>query len=525
MDDKNSDVLFLLVHDFLPAIVEPYSRWVLYKILEAYAGASFEASNKILAIRLGLYERRIAVALKELIAHQILIEPTELADSRNFLKFNEGLFRRYWQVSTRSKYSIEEHYHRSGSMPNELFFYLYKARLNDFYISHTQADKTKLQDKLDFKDALVLLCFIRNANEFGVIENCGITKLKDKTGLSKPSIFRCIEGLKKYGIIRYRLDGIANNRFLNGTHPIFFLNLSHELWMEKRGYGYFYILNGKNQHTFDIYKNYLYIKYFIQNYSDLLPMLERKDSIGITRYIDEQIRSQQCDPLTNSSQYPKKEISNYYDQADQYFLRQLYDLALEIMNSGNGLSHFSYYFEYKTVHAKNSNMNSNMAIMARIHAIFEQWSARNFGNVPAMKKSENGVIFWNHENSSNVQSLIHSLVDDQYSQKADVSFTIYHLQKFIKIFIAMFVKNKIFVFYQALRMAEVFRPFIVVPHSDPQTVCIFQPSNSLSVNVFIQVDFDRVDERLNCREFFPSLEDLKRIGLLPACCETVDSFE
>ena len=36
MDDKNSDVLFLLVHDFLPTTVKPYSRWVLYKILEAY---------------------------------------------------------------------------------------------------------------------------------------------------------------------------------------------------------------------------------------------------------------------------------------------------------------------------------------------------------------------------------------------------------------------------------------------------------------------------------------------------------
>ena len=304
MDDKKSDVLLLLVHDFLPAIVKPYSRWVLYKILEAYAGTPFEASSKILAIRLGLYERRVAVALNELVGYQILIEPTELLDSQNFLRFNEELFRRYWQVSTRSKYSVDEWYNRSRYKPNELFFYILIERLNDFYISHTQANKTSLQDKLDFKDALVLLCLIRNTNEFGVIENCGITRLKDKTGLSKPSIFRCIESLKKYGIIRYRLDGIANNRFLNGTHPIFFLNLSHELWMEKRSYGYFYILNCKSQHTFDIYNNYLYIKYFIANYSYLLPMIERKDVIGISEYIHEQIQSQQYDLSTNSSNEP-----------------------------------------------------------------------------------------------------------------------------------------------------------------------------------------------------------------------------
>ncbi|HRN45981.1 MAG TPA: hypothetical protein PLH20_14600 [Flavobacterium sp.] len=94
MDDKNSDVLFLLVHDFLPTTVKPYSRWVLYKILEAYAGTPFEVSNKILAIRLGLYERRVAVALKELVSYQILIAPIECVDSQNFLRFNEELFRR-----------------------------------------------------------------------------------------------------------------------------------------------------------------------------------------------------------------------------------------------------------------------------------------------------------------------------------------------------------------------------------------------------------------------------------------------
>lgn len=522
MDDKNSDVLFLLVHDFLPTIVKPYSRWVLYKILEAYAGASFEASNKILAIRLGLYERRIAVALKELIAHQILMEPTELADSRNFLKFNEGLFRRYWQVSTRSKYSIEEWYHRSGSMPNDLFFYLYKARLNDFYISHTQANKTTLQDKLDFKDALVLLCLIKNTNEFGVIENCGITKLKDKTGLSKPSIFRCIQSLKKYGIIRYRLDGIANNRFLNGTHPIFLLNLSHELWMEKRGYGYFYILNCKNQHTFEIYNNYLYIKYFIANYSYLLSMIERKDVIGISEYIDGQIRSQQHDFSNNLD---KKEVSKHYDEVDKYLLSQLIDLALEIMASHKGFEHFSNYFEYKAIRLQKSNMNSNMAIMARLQAIFEQWSVQNVGNVEAMKRSKDGLISWNNGNTSRLKSFISSLVDVRDQQKVDFSFTIYHLQKFIEIFIAMFVNRKFFTFCQALRMAEVFRPFAVVPHRDPQTLCIFQPLSTLSANVFIQIDCDRGDESLNCREFIPSLEDLKRNGLLPACCETVDSFE
>lgn len=525
MDDKNSDVLFLLVHDFLPTTVKPYSRWVLYKILEAYAGTPFEVSNKILAIRLGLYERRVAVALKELVSYQILIAPIECVDSQNFLRFNEELFRRYWQVSTRSRYAVDEWYNRSRYKPNELFFYILKERLNDFYISHTQANKTSLQDKLDFKDALVLLCLIRNTNEFGVVENCGITRLKDKTGLSKPSIFRCIESLKKYGIIRHRLGGIANNRFLIGTHPIFFLNLSHELWLEKRSYGYFYILNCKKQHTFEIYNNYLYIKYFIANYTYLLPMIERKDVIGISEYIDVQIRSQLYNLSNNVSNINKKDAYQHYDQADQYLLSQLIDLALEIMASHKGFEGFSYYFEYKAIRARNSNMNSNMAIMARIQAIFEQWSIQNFGNVEAMKRSKDGLISWNDGNASRLKSFINSLVDVRNQQKAESSFMTYQLQKFIEIFVAMFVKNKIFIFSRALHMAENFRPFTIVPHSDPQTLCIFQPSKNLRANLFTQIDLDEPDKNLKCREFIPSIEDLKMMGLLPECCKTLDGFE
>ncbi|WP_202740242.1 hypothetical protein [Acinetobacter sp. 'aerobic (ED)'] len=525
MDDKNSDVLFLLVHDFLPAVVKPYSRWVLYKILEAYAGASFEASSKILAIRLGLYERRVAVALNELVDYQIFIKPTELLDSQNFLRFNEEMFKRYWRVSTRSKYSVDEWYNRSRYKSNELFSYIFKERLNDFYISHTQANKTSLQDKLDFKDALVLLCLIRNANEFGVIEDCGITRLRDKTGLSKPSIFRCIESLKKYGIIRYRLDGIANNQFLNSTHPIFFLNFSHELWMEKRSYGHFYILNCKNQHSFEIYNNYQYIKYFIANYSYLLPMIERKDVIAISEYIDGQIRSQQYDLSNTSSNLNKKEVPKHYDEADQYLFSQLIDLALEIMASYKGFENFSYYFEYKAIRVHKSNMNSNMTIMARIQAIFEQWTVQNFGNVEAMKRSKDGLISWNDGNTSRLKSFINSLMDVRNQQKAESSFTTYQLQKFIEIFITMFVKNKIFIFSQALHMAENFRPFTIVPHRDPQTLCIFQPSNNLSTNLFTQIDIDESDKKLKCREFIPSIEELKMIGLLPECCTVLDSFE
>ena len=101
----------------------------------------------------------------------------------------------------------------------------------------------------------------------------------------------------------------------------------------------------------------------------------------------------------------------------------------------------------------------------------------------------------------------------------------YQLQKFIEIFVAMFVKNKIFIFSRALHMAENFRPFTIVPHSDPQTLCIFQSSKNLRANLFTQIDLDEPDKNLKCREFIPSIEDLKMMGLLPECCKTLDGFE
>lgn len=143
------------------------------------------------------------------------------------------------------------------------------------------------------------------------------------------------------------------------------------------------------------------------------------------------------------------------------------------MASYKGFEGFSYYFEYKAIRARNSNMNSNMAIMARIQAIFEQWSIQNFGNVEAMKKSKDGFISWNAGNALRLKSFINSLVDVRNQQKAESSFMTYQLQKFIEIFVAMFVKNKIFIFSRALHMAENFRPFTIVPHSDPPTLCIF----------------------------------------------------
>ncbi|HAK33042.1 MAG TPA: hypothetical protein DCM30_09995, partial [Acinetobacter radioresistens] len=136
-----------------------------------------------------------------------------------------------------------------------------------------------------------------------------------------------------------------------------------------------------------------------------------------------------------------------------------------------------------------------------------------------------GLISWSHGNSSRLKSFFNSLVDARNEQEADSSFTNFYLQKFIEIFIAMFVKNKIFAFSQALNISEHFGPFTVVPHSDPQTVSIFQPSKNLRANLFIQIDLDEPDKNLKCREFIPSIEDLKMMGLLPECCKTLDSFE
>ena len=88
---------------------------------------------------------------------------------------------------------------------------------------HLQHTSSTLSGILDFKSALVLMVLVRNSNQFGVINQCGIHKIKHKTGLSKDAIFRCIKTLENQGVIRTRVDGVLSSKIIRVSNPFYML--------------------------------------------------------------------------------------------------------------------------------------------------------------------------------------------------------------------------------------------------------------------------------------------------------------
>ena len=114
--------------------------------------------------------------------------------------------------------------------------------------------KIEIDCYLDYRSYLVLLRLLYGADSFGIVIGCGIGEIERATGLSKQSIYRAIQQLKKNGFIRCQADGAIRNSFIQTESPIYALNLSHGFWGDAAIYGKFYILKYPQPHVFEVQK-------------------------------------------------------------------------------------------------------------------------------------------------------------------------------------------------------------------------------------------------------------------------------
>jgi predicted transcriptional regulator len=118
----------------------------------------------------------------------------------------------------------------------------------DVKISHKQKNADQLLE-LNYKQWLVLVNMVLSSDSNGVVLNVGTYELSNWTGMSRNALQRAIAELLSMGILRTKLDGTLNNVYLSFVSAIYFLNLSHAIWGEKRIFGRYLIFNRPQQTT------------------------------------------------------------------------------------------------------------------------------------------------------------------------------------------------------------------------------------------------------------------------------------
>ena len=261
--------LFLLIHDYSPITLSPQARWLLLKLTAEFRIGDAIASIKNMAKIFHINEKKIKECIAELVDHGILIQGIDglTSDKKSYIDYD--LFLGCMNAKKTKPLTLEKWFHQTARTDNfpliGLFQHLVESRLNDFYMHHLQHASSRLSGILDFKSALVLMVLVRNSNQFGVINECGIHKIKHKTGMSKDAIFRCIKMLEIHGVIRTRVDGVLSSKIIRVSNPFYMLNLSNEIWQEKATYGRYFIIQYPEPHSFEV-----------QQVAGLLQFLESK---------------------------------------------------------------------------------------------------------------------------------------------------------------------------------------------------------------------------------------------------------
>lgn len=118
----------------------------------------------------------------------------------------------------------------------------------DVKISHKQKNADQLLE-LNYKQWLVLVNMVLSSDSNGVVLNVGTYELSNWTGMNRNALQRAISELLSMGILRSKVDGTLNNVYLNFVSAIYFINLSHPIWGEKRIFGRYLIFNHPQHKT------------------------------------------------------------------------------------------------------------------------------------------------------------------------------------------------------------------------------------------------------------------------------------
>ena len=148
--------------------------------------------------------------------------------------------------------------------PRHDFLEILFGLMFDVKISHKQKNADELLE-LNYKQWLVLVNMVLSSDSNGIVFNTGTHELSKWTGMSRNALQRAIADLFDMGILRSKLDGTLNNNLLNSVTPVYCLNLSADIWGQKRIFGHYYFLKFPNEYTSVVDQAFNFIQTLIKD--------------------------------------------------------------------------------------------------------------------------------------------------------------------------------------------------------------------------------------------------------------------
>ena len=541
---------FLLIHDYSPITLSPQARWLLLKLIAEFRIGDPIASIKNMAKIFHINEKKIKECIAELVDHGILIQGIDglTSDKKSYIDYD--LFLSCMNAKKIKPLTLEKWFLQTAKADNfpliGLFQHLVESRLNDFYMHHLQHTLSTLSGILDFKSALVLMVLVRNSNQFGIINQCGIHKIKHRTGLSKDAIFRCIKTLEIQGVIRTRVDGVLSSKIIRVSNPFYMLNLSHEIWQEKATYGRYFIIQYPKMHSFEVQQVAGLLQFFESKKSTLARILTINDAYQIYVNLFTQMpdliaatKGLTIEMVKENSSIPGHERFEYR------FIIRLLLLFLKKPNddSSQWLRDLIECFTQKN---SKTHLNGVISLLGFLQCHLEQWCAQIYNNLSrAQALSRGGGSVDLHDlkrmaDRLQLNTLLKFAEDDSFETSDHITRSNTNLLSMLGLMITLIAKNQLYPFLTYLGLKEQFSQFCIVPRHAKQTqyICIFMPFPSQVSNQFTKITLDEnlafvseqeilQDERRN--HFFsesiqPSLKELQDFGLLPENCLALDHF-
>lgn len=529
----NKILLFLITYDFSPITLTSTARWLLLQIIQRHGEQEFCLSTSISSKEFAFHDRKLRVILNELKEHQILIRRFDDQSGNEFFKINGEMFILWGKAQTRKAVDTEKWIRKYAVQQFPLFdffLHLVDTRLNDFYIHHLQQYKSLLSGKLDFKTTLVLIALVRNSNQFGITNKCGIEKLKHKTGLSKDTIFRCIKKLKQQGIVRTRVDGTQFSAIVRVSNPFYVLNLSHEIWEDKAKYGSFFIIKYPQSHSFEVQKIGRLIQLFEKYKTNI-----KKDPDFVFASLIQKIPLQLSGYLCHHAIPKNDQLKLSKDD----LVSNLLNLYV-IINEDVWLKEFASYVETETQSLK---LNDDLSSCALFQCYLEQWCTELSYVKNRYERLLVGLEFLDSESIKKLEGTLKlnsflSLLDSDQNKSMDDKelINLFHHIWLVGLLITLIANNQLYPFLAWQDNLKNLKPYSIIPRSSRQQnySCIFMVDPTLQANQFFLLDNTNdvqsesqkqtVKERVFSFDNSLSLQQLKDFGLLPEESRSIDRF-
>lgn len=259
MQDKVDEhiSLFLAFYQRVDGQLSAYAIWALLKFIKYFGVDNSSLSLEQLAKVVGVQAKKLRILIAELERHEILkidfpesgkrarVRHIQLKLTYADANLGESIQLNDWLAMKNKR--------QQGSIPLLKLIKILFIKSDLICISNSST-YFEMNDWMDYRSYLVLLRLLYGADSFGIVISCGILELERATGLSKQSIYRSLQQLKKNGFIRSQANGAIRNSFIHYESPIYALNLSHQFWGDAAIYSKFYILQYSQPHVFEVQK-------------------------------------------------------------------------------------------------------------------------------------------------------------------------------------------------------------------------------------------------------------------------------